>query len=55
MINHSGKWCINVSVSYVIISSDNGLSPVQHLAIIWTNADILSITPQGTSYFNEIL
>ena len=37
-----------------IIGSDNGLSPVQRQAIIWTNAGILLIKPQGTK-FNEIL
>ena len=38
----------------VLIGSGNGLVPFQHQAIIWTNADTLSIRPQGT-YFNEIL
>ena len=37
-----------------IISSDNGLSPGRHQAIIWTNAGILLIGPIGTN-FNEIL
>ena len=36
-----------------IIASDNGLSPGQHQAIIWTNAGILLIGPLGTK-FNEI-
>ena len=36
------------------IVSDNGLPPGRLQAIIWTNADILSIRTQGT-YFNEIL
>ena len=35
-----------------IIGSDNGLSPGQHQAIIWTNAGILLIGPLGTN-FNE--
>ena len=43
-----------MSVNWVSIGSDNGLSPGRRQAIIWTNADILSIRPQGT-YFNEIL
>ena len=43
-----------VSVNWASIGSDNGLSLGQHQAIIWTNAGILSIKPQGT-YFNEIL
>ena len=42
------------SVQHTNITSDNGLLPVQHQAIIWTNAAILSIRPKGT-YFHEIL
>ena len=37
-----------------IISSDNGLSPDQRQAIIWTNAGLLLIGPLGTN-FSEIL
>ena len=37
-----------------IIGSDNGLSPGQHQAIIWTNAGILLNGPVGTN-FDEIL
>ena len=37
-----------------IISSDNGLSPGRHQAIIWTNAGILLIGPFRTN-FSEIL
>ena len=37
-----------------IIASDNGLSLGRRQAIIWTNAEILLITPLGTN-FNEIL
>ena len=37
-----------------IIGSDNGLSPEQRQAIIWTNAGILLIGPLGTN-FSEIL
>ena len=37
-----------------VIGSDNGLSPDQRQAIIWTSAGILSIGPPGT-HFNEIL
>ena len=37
-----------------IIGSDNGLSPGQRQAIIWTNAGILLIGPLGTN-FSEIL
>ena len=37
-----------------IIGPDNGLSPGRRQAIIWTNAGILVIEPQGTN-FREIL
>ena len=37
-----------------IIDSDNGLSPGQPPAIIWTNAGILLTEPLGTN-FTEIL
>ena len=37
-----------------IIGSDNGLSPGQCQAIIWTNAVISLIEPSGTN-FSEIL
>ena len=37
-----------------IIGSDNGLSPGQRQAIIWTNAGILLIGPLGSN-FREIL
>ena len=45
--------CLNL----VIIDSDNGLSPGQRQAIIWTNAGILFIEPLGTNLseiFEEI-
>ena len=41
-------------MSSVNIGSDYGFSPVRRRTIIWTNAAIISIRPQGT-YFNEIL
>ena len=37
----------------ISIGSDNGLSPVQRQAIIWTNAGLLSIGPLETN-FSEI-
>ena len=37
-----------------IVASDNGLSPGQRHAIIWTNAGILVIRSLGTN-FSEIL
>ena len=42
---------IHASVNRVMIESDNGLSPVRHQVIIWSNEDILSFRPQE----NEIL
>ena len=43
-----------MSLSWIIIGSDNGLSPVRRQAIIGTNAGILLIGPLGTN-FSEIL
>ena len=48
-----GEWCIYTSATYATIGSDNGLSPVWHQAIIWTNAWILLIGLLLTG-FNEI-
>ena len=45
---------IYASVNWVIIQSDNGLSPVRHQAIIWTNAASLLIEPFETK-FSQIL
>ena len=39
---------IYASISYAIIGSDNGLSHIQHLAIICNNAGLLSIGSFGT-------
>ena len=41
------EWRIYALVTYVNIGSDNGLSPMRCQAIIWTNADLLSIKPSG--------
>ena len=35
---------------YVSVGSDNGLSPVRHQAITWSNAGLLSIGPLGTNF-----
>ena len=43
--------CVSI---LAIISSDNGLAPGRHQAIIWTNAGILLIRTLGTN-FSEIL
>ena len=34
------------SLAHMTIGSYNGLVPIRHQAIIWTNADFLSIEPQ---------
>ena len=34
-----------MGLNYVIIGSDNGISPVRRQAIAWTNTDLLSIGP----------
>ena len=44
---------IYVSVNWVSIGSDNGLSPIRRQAIIKTSAGLLSIGPIGTN-FSEI-
>ena len=33
-----------------VIGSDNGLSPIRHQAIYWTNPDILSTGTPGTNF-----
>ena len=48
----SPQCCIYASMNWVIIASGNGLSPVRHQAITWTNAGLLSIGPLGT-YLSE--
>ena len=48
-VTHRGR----VTHKWLIIGSDNGLSPVPCQDIFWTNARLLSIRPQGR-YFNEI-
>ena len=56
------RWCLTHwgQVTHVcghkltIIWSDNGLSPVQHQAIIWINARILLIGPLDTN-FSEVI
>ena len=53
-LTHWGR-VMHICVSKVsILGSENGLSPGQRQAIIWTNAGILSIGPLGTN-FSEIL
>ena len=53
-LTHWG-WSTHICVSKLtIIGSDNGLSPGQCRAIIWTIAGILLIGPLGTN-FSEIL
>ena len=50
---HWGRVTHNCVSKLTIIGSDNGLSPGRRLAIIWTNAGILSIVPFVTN-FSEI-
>ena len=47
--------CVNIyaSMNLVSISSGNGMSPVPHQAITWTNAGLLSIGLLGSN-FSEI-
>ena len=39
----------HITMDWVIIDSANGLPPVRHQAITWTNADSLSIGPLETN------
>ena len=51
------SWWFNslwLSVAFLTIGSDHGLSPGPHQAIIWTNAGMLLTGPLGTN-FSEIL
>ena len=41
-------------MNWVSIGSGNGLSPVWYKYTLWTNADVSSVRPLGSS-FNEIL
>ena len=53
LLTHWGRVthiCVGKTTS---LGSDNGLSPLRRQAIIWTNADLLSIGPLGI-YFSEI-
>ena len=45
----------NAGVLVVLVGSDNGLSPAQHQAIIWTNAGILLISPLGTNFSETLI
>ena len=53
-LTHWG-WVTHICIGKLtIIGLDNGLSPCQHQAIIWTNAGILLVWPLGTN-FSEML
>ena len=54
MLTHWGRVTHICVGKLTIIGSDNGLSPGQRQAIIWTDAGILLIGPLGTN-FSEIL
>ena len=41
--NEKTHWCKFASMNWVIIVSDDSLAFVRRHAIIWTNADVLSI------------
>ena len=51
-LTHWGR-ATHICISKLIIIGSNDGSPRQHQAIIWTNADLLSIGPLGTN-FSEI-
>ena len=47
-------WYIYVSVNYHIIGSDNGLLPVRHQAITWTNAAGMLLIGSLWTNFSDI-
>ena len=49
-LTHLPKCHMYAAVNQVSIGSNNGLSPIQCQAIIWTNAGLLSIGPLGTNF-----
>ena len=53
-LTHWGRVTHICVIDLTIIGSDNGLSPAQCQAIIWTNTGILFIWPSGTN-FSEML
>ena len=53
-LTHWGRVTYICVDKLTIIGSDNGVSPGQRQAIIWTNVGILSIGPLGTN-FSEIV
>ena len=53
-LTHWGRGTHICISKLTIISSDNGLSPGRHQAIIWTDVGILVIGNLGTN-FSEIL
>ena len=53
-LTHWGRVTHKCVSKLTIIDPDNGLSPGQRQAIIWTNAGILLIRTLGTN-FSEIL
>ena len=54
LLTHWGRVMHICIGKLIIIGSDNGLSPDRRQAIIWTNAELLSIGPLRT-YFSENL
>ena len=54
-LTHWG-WVMHICVSeIIIIGSDNGLSPGQRQAIIWTNAGILLTGPLATNFSETLI
>ena len=55
MLTHWG-WVTHICVGklIIIIGSDNGLLPVRHQSIIWSNAEILWIGPSASVKYKSI-
>ena len=54
-LTHWGRVTYICVSKLTIIGSDNGLSPDQHQAIIWTNAGILLIGTIGTNFSESLI
>ena len=48
------EWRISASVNETIIGSDNGLSPICHQAIIWTNDNIVNGNIKSMFHWNTV-
>ena len=55
VLTHRGRVTHVCGIKSTLIDSDNGVSPGQHQAIIWTNAELLSIGTLGTNFSENLV